>query len=216
MSVHRLIANRIDSYRNDSVFSIQDFLDLGSYGTAKKAIQRMEKEDRLIRIIDGLYAKRRVSKLTGEIVYPSMTSVAYALARKFSWSIVPSGEHSLNLLRLSDQMPATFEYLSDGPYRSYDVNERTLTFKTTKSKDIKGMSQKTSLVVQALKAIGKDAVTEDDIDRLKTVLSAEEKKAALEEGMNATSWVYECLKKIGGKPLKRIQSHQPILRGCST
>lgn len=126
MSVHRLIAKRIDSYRNDSVFSIQDFLDLGSYETVKKAIQRMEKEDRLIRIIDGLYAKRRIAKLTGETVYPSMTSVAYALARKFSWNIVPSGEHSLNILRLSDQMPATFEYLSDGPYRSYDVNERTL------------------------------------------------------------------------------------------
>jgi len=208
MSVHRLIAKRIDSYRSDSVFSVQDFLDIGSYGTVKKSIQRMEKADRLIRILDGLYAKRRISKLTGEIVYPSMTSVAYALARKFCWSIVPSGEHNLNILRLSDQMPATFEYLSDGPYRSYDVNERTLTFKTTKSKDIKGMSQKTSLVVQALKAIGKDAITEDDIDRLKSVLSAEEKKATLEEGMNATSWVYECLKKIGEATNDQIPQQQ--------
>ena len=208
MSVHRLIAKRIDSYRNESVFSIQDFLDVGSYETVKKAIQRMEKEDRLIRILDGLYAKRRISKLTGETVYPSMTSVAYALARKFCWNIVPSGEHSLNILGLSDHMPATFEYLSDGPYRSYDVNERTLTFKTTKSKDIKGMSQKTLLVVQALKAIGKDAVTEDDIDRLKTVLSAEEKKAALEESMNATRWVYEYLKKIGEATNDQIPQQQ--------
>lgn len=196
ISIHRLIIGRIDSYRGDSVFSIQDFLDFGSYESVKKAMQKMEKEERLIRIIDGLYAKRRLSKLTGEVVHPSMATVAYALARKFRWTIVPSGEHSLNILRLSDQMPATFEYLSDGPRRSYAVNERTLTFKTTKSKDIRGMSQKTALVVQALKAIGKDAVTEDDIDRLKAVLTEEEKKAALEEGRNVTRWVYECLKKI--------------------
>ena len=59
------------------------------------------------------------------------------------------------------------------------------------------MSTITSMVIQAIKAIGKDRISGEQIDILKKRLSGEEKKALLREGKTATAWIYEILRKIG-------------------
>ena len=58
------------------------------------------------------------------------------------------------------------------------------------------MSYKTALVIQALKALGKDNIDESVITKLKKQLSSEEKDNLIKEARQTTAWVYSIIRKI--------------------
>ena len=55
---------------------------------------------------------------------------------------------------------------------------------------------KTALVIQALKALGKDNIDESVITKLKKQLSSEEKDNLIKEARQTTAWVYSVIRKI--------------------
>ena len=60
----------------------------------------------------------------------------------------------------------------------------------------------TSLVIQALKALGQSNVSSDTIEYLRKKLSKEEKQACLQEAKESTDWIYDTIRKIcGGEEL---------------
>ena len=93
-------------------------------------------------------------------------------------------------------MPAIWLYVSDGSYKEYSYDNTVIRFKKTTNKNISKFSYKTALTVQALKALGRDNVDKTVIEKLRKLLSAEEKTAMLNEAKIATSWIYEYLKQI--------------------
>ena len=102
----------------------------------------------------------------------------------------------MNLLALSTQVPAVWLYVSDGTYKEYSYDNTVIRFKRTTNKDISKFSYKTALTVQALKALGKDKIDKTVIEKLRKLLSAEEKAIMLSEAKIATSWIYEYIKQI--------------------
>ena len=59
------------------------------------------------------------------------------------------------MLGLSTQVPAVWQYVSDGPYKTYAADGIHLQFKHTDRKnEIVGISEETALVIQALRALG--------------------------------------------------------------
>ena len=137
-----------------------------------------------------------VYELLQEYEAPSPHHVAMALARNFGWMIAPSGAAALNMLGLSTQVPAHWSYVSDGPYRSFSFGNINIEFKHCSAKEISGMSPKTALVIQAIKALGKENIDEENLQKIRRNLSAEEKIALLEEAKRTTVWIYEAIKKI--------------------
>ena len=136
-----------------------------------------------------------------EYVAADPDAVARTLARCYHWTIAPCGNTALNLLGLSTQVTAVWSYISDGPYKSYELNSTKIEFKHRTNKEITGLSYMTALVIQALKTLGKDNVTEDTIAVLSQKLSAEEKRLLLEEAAESTDWIYEKIKLICGGAL---------------
>jgi hypothetical protein len=51
-------------------------------------------------------------------------------------------------------------------------------------------------VIQALKAIGKDRVTDANVATIRKALTAQERKTLLVESRGTTSWIYETIKTI--------------------
>ena len=119
-----------------------------------------------------------------------------ALARNFGWTIAPSEAAALNMLGLSTQVPAHWSFISNGPYRSFSFGNITIEFKHCSSKEISGMSPKTALVIQAIKALGKENIDEENLQKIRRSLSVEEKIALLEEARRTTAWIYEAIKKV--------------------
>lgn len=190
------IYSRIIAEKPQKVFVISDFCDLMDYGTAKKSLSRLEENNKIQKIMRGVYYNPRYSQLIQEYEKPAIDEVAKAIARNFKWTIAPSGNTALNQLGLSTQVPAKWIYFSDGPYKTYQIGSQELEFKHRTNKEISGMSEKTILIIQALKELGEAQVTESVIQKLKRQLTDEEKITLLNEAKQTTVWIFNIIKKI--------------------
>lgn len=195
-SYSKEIRDIINSAEEGTIFVNSDFAEIADSDTIRKILSRFTQVGILRRIINGIFEKPRYSKLLGEYVAADPNAVAYAIARNYHWSIAPCGNTALNLLGLSNQVAATWSYISDGPYKTYEWNSTKLEFKHRTNKEITGLSSITCLVIQALKTLGQANISSDIISTLSEKLSFEEKKICLKEATQSTDWVYDVIRKI--------------------
>lgn len=190
------IENRIKDAPKGAVFITSDFLDIAETQTVNQALSRLCKNQAIFRrVMRGVYERPEYSDFLQEFIAPDPNKIAFALARNFGWTIVPCGNTALNLLGLSTQVTSIWSYVSDGPYKRYELDSVTLQFKHTTNKEITGISHKSALVVQALKALGQEG-SQAVISKLAKSLSTQEKEKLLSETQYVTSWIYEVIKKI--------------------
>lgn len=186
-----VIKNKIKALGRDGVFVAADFYGIAGRDAIRKTLSRLEEDNYIKRVMRGVYYKTRYSKLLKEDVIPSPRLVASAIARNNGWTIAPSGIMALNMTGLSTQVPAQLSYVTNGTPKTYHYDNFTIIFKRTSAKDLERLSKKTAIVVQALKAIGKDKVTPKDLNQIRRYLSPEEKNKAVKEARYTTSWIYE-------------------------
>ena len=96
---------------------------------------------------------------------------------------------------VQDTIPAVWSYVSDGAYKEYAYDNTTIKFKRTANKLISGLSEKSALLIQALKALGKDKMTEEVIETIKSELNAAERNTMLKEAQCTTAWIYKEIKR---------------------
>ena len=125
-----------------------------------------------------------------------MNALSTDIARKFNWNIAPSGLPALNMLGLSTQVPAKWIYISDGAYNSFEIGNITLEFRRRNNREIAGMSYKTALIIQGIKALGKGQVNDAAVEIIRDSLSDSERLKLLEEARPTTVWVYQVIRKI--------------------
>ncbi len=190
------IRKRIQAADAGSVFVSSDFADIANTDTIRKSLYELVQKGLLVRVFNGIFEKPEYSDLLGEYVAVDPDKVAQALARSYHWTITPCGNTALNLLGLSTQVPASWTYISDGPYRTFQWEKNKLEFKHRTNKEISGLSYITRLVIQALKTLGKDNVTEYIVDQLSERLSDNDKSVIFHEASESTDWVYDTIRKI--------------------
>ena len=192
------ITNQIEKIMSENqgkVFSINDFYNLGTKNTIKSILYRLNKENQITRLIEGLYIKPKYSKILKEYSYPDANEIAEKLANKFSWTISPSGDTALNYMGLSTQIPNEYIYISDGPYREYLYRDKKIIFKHTTNRNITSYSKELSILIQAIKALGKDNIGKDDIKKL-AIFAKKIKENLKEDTLKLPFWIQEVLQKI--------------------
>ena len=191
------IKSRIDKSEAGTVFIPSDFFDIAEAVKVNVALKRLTDGGALRRVMRGVYAKPRYSELLKTEISPRSDDVAKAIARNYGWTIVPCGDTALNLLGLSSRVPDIWLYVSDGPYKAYETDGVTLKFKHTDNKnEVVGISYQTALIIQALKALGKEKVADKEIRMLSKRLNRSQKQEMLLESRRVTAWVYEYIKQI--------------------
>ena len=194
-SIADKVISRIYGHGRGWVFVASDFSDIANSATIWSVLSRIVEKGDIRRILRGVYDYPATSKLLNELSPPDPDKIAQAIARSHGWTILPDGNTALNLLGLSTQVPSTWEYLSDGPYRSYEWFGNTMKFKHRANKETTILSPKTALIVQALKALGEKHVDDNVITIISNHLDEKEKNKILKEAMYVTDWVYELIKK---------------------
>ena len=194
------IKDRIQKAADGTIFINSDFVDIADTQTVRRNLNRLTQSGMLRRILSGIYEKPGYSSLLNEYIAPDPDAVAHALARNYHWTIAPSGNTALNLLGLSTQVPSSWTYISDGPYKTYGLDGGKLEFKHRTNKEITGFSPMSSLVVQSLKAIGRENITPQIIAHISGQLSSADISAIIEETKEATDWVYDIIRKICREP----------------
>lgn len=190
------IEERINNTYSNQVFSANDFLDIASNVTVRGTLNRLANENKIKRMINGFYYKANYNELLDDYEAVSIHELALAIARKYNWNIAPYNSTALNLLGLSTQVPSHYKYISSGRYKEYNIGDTILEFKKVSPGEIANMSIKTATVIQAIKSLGKDNITDDVILKIRKNLSIKEKEDLLRDAKSTSSWIYEVIRKI--------------------
>ena len=190
------IKSRILAMDEGNIFFTSDFSDITSLTTTRKCLGRLANDGIIRRIMDGAYEKPKFSKLLNAYLPANPEKVAYAIAKKYHWTIASCGDVALNKLGLSTQIPVVWTYVSDGPYREFFWDNTKISFKHKTNREISNMSELSAIVVEAIKTLGKERVDEKVISTLRNRLSSKDKKVLISETADVASWVYEIIRKV--------------------
>ncbi len=189
------ILTKIKKAKRGSLFFIDDFLHFGNYKATSKALERLVEREEIIRVARGIYTRPEKDPILGT-VKPSTEAIAKAIAKRDKARIVPTGTLALNALGLSTQVPMNIVYLTDGAARKITIGNRTIVFKKTSPKNLAAIGRISSLVIQALKEIGKDNVTENQIKIILEHLKKEEPYRLQHDIKLAPEWIRIIMRKV--------------------
>ncbi len=193
-SLELLILDKIKKAKRGSLFFVEDFLRLGSSKSIGKALERLEEKELISRVARGIYARLKIDPIIGK-VSPSTEAIAKAIAKRDKARIVPTGALALNALGLSTQVPMNVVYLTDGAARKITLGKRTILFKRTTPKNLAGIGQISSLVIQALKTIGKGKVTKQEEKLILAQLKKEDPYRLEHDIRLAPEWIRIIMRK---------------------
>jgi len=177
------------------LFFTESFQSFGTAIALRKALQRLVDAGELERVAIGIYVRPIIDTVIGK-VSTSIEAIAKAIARRDRASIVPTGVYALNRLGLSTQVPLKVVFLTNGTPRKIKVGNASITFKKTTPKNVAAVGEISSLAIQALRTIGKEQVTPDDIKKIQHLL-LNEKKTKLEHDIRlAPVWIREIMKPV--------------------
>ncbi|MFZ2656069.1 MAG: DUF6088 family protein [Victivallales bacterium] len=196
-SIENKIYSRICGNGKGWTFSNKDFSDLGTAGAIDIALHRLIKSGKILRACRGIYYYPKYSELLKITLGPDIDEVAHAIARRSGWRILADGNTALNLLGLSTQVPTRWFYLSDGAQRHirYKIGNSTLEFMNAPLKEASVKNHTGSLVVQALKTLGQERMTDALIRKLSTRIPPAEKKRILKDIRYVSGWIRETILK---------------------
>lgn len=177
-------------------FSSIDFIGDFSRDSIDKALSTLVRKNEIRRVARGIYDHPEYSDFLKQELSPNIEEVAKALARKFNWRIEISGESALNILGLSTQVVGRYVYLSDGANRTYDIQGTTLEFKKVALKNLGFKYDESKLIVQALKALGKEHITKDVIEKIRKYIEPKMYSKILQDTQTTTIWIYDTIKQI--------------------
>jgi len=178
-------------------FSSNDLIKKFERQQIDNVLSDLVKAKKIRRVSRGIYDYPKYSELLQKELSPDIEQVARAIGRKFNWRIEVSGQSALNILSLSTQIQAKYIYLSDGPNKSYKLfNDVEIEFKKSVLKDIGFKYKESSLIVQALKSLGKEHITEEIIKKIKEQIDPKMHEKILKDTQSTTVWVYEIIKQI--------------------
>jgi hypothetical protein len=116
-----------------------------------------------------------------------------AIAKRKGFKVASTGYYALNCLGLSTQVVMHHIYLTNGNSRRLKIGRRTVKFIRTTTKNVSAKGADSHLVIQALRVIGKDNVTEKDIKHLLHVLTFETQDNIKHDIKLAPVWIQKIM-----------------------
>lgn len=194
LSLDDKVVAKIKKAKRGSLFFTEDFLAFGSAKAVAKALERLAEKGGVSRVARGIYARLETDPLIGELK-PSTEAIAEAISKRDKARIMPTGVLALNALGLSTQVPMNVVYLTDGAARKIDLGRRKILFKKSAPKNLSAIGKISGLVIQALKEIGKEYVTESEIQIILKQLENEEPYRLEHDIRLAPEWIRIIMRK---------------------
>jgi 2C-methyl-D-erythritol 2,4-cyclodiphosphate synthase len=195
ITLQQSITYRLRGGGRGFVFSPKHFLDLGSRDAVDKALSRLTKQGYINRIGRGIYYYPKISPTLG-VLSPSISEIAEVLADKHKNKIQITGAEALNILGLSNQIPARTVYLTDSQSKKIKIGKQTIEFKHASPKKMATVGKASGIVFQALDYIGKDNINDEIIDKIKNKLSDNDKKILKKDIDTVPDWMRPIINQI--------------------
>lgn len=190
------IVNRLNNSEKGKLFIISDFLDIASHDAVRKALSRLVKEEKMLRVLRGIYKKPHYNNFLKMETSISPDYLAQTIARKQNWSIGPKGDASLNILGISTQVPTVYHYVSDGPTKIVEYQKIKIVFEKRSNREISGYSYKTILIIEAIRTLGPKGMNNSVRKIIVKKCSIDDFVKLNIDGKKSLKWIYEEIKKI--------------------
>jgi hypothetical protein len=193
-SIEKQIEEKIKKMYKGTLLFPDDFHQFGSSEAVRLALHRIEKKGLIRRVAQGVYVQPRTNKYIGEIK-PTAEMVAEGIAKRDKIRLVPTGAYALNALGLSTQVPMRLVFLTDGAPREIKVGIRSIKFKKTTPKNLMAKGKISSLVIQSLREIGKDKISQPEEIKIIELLKKEDQKLLMHDIGLAPEWIKKIMRK---------------------
>lgn len=195
ISIELQILSKIKKARRGALFFSDSFTSLGNAKAVGKALERLAQSGELYRVATGIYVHPVKDDILG-VVMPGIEDIAKAIAKRDKARILPTGSYALYKLGLSTQVPLNVVYYTDASARKIKMGKQTITFKKTSAKNLAAMGELSKLAVQALRAIGKDKVSDQELEKIRELLKKEKPYHLQHDIKLAPEWIRKLLRPV--------------------
>lgn len=171
-----------------TLFFVDSFSKIANAKATNKALERLVKSGELERVAQGIYVRPIIDDYIGKVL-PSIEEIAIAIAKRDRATIIPTGSYAMYKLGLTTQVPLNIVFYSDTSARKIKIGKQTITFKKASSKNLAFVGETSMLAIQALRAIGKDKATNEEIKQIKKILKNENPKHLQHDLLLAPVWI---------------------------
>lgn len=194
MTIQGQIEAQVKAASPGTLFFVSDFNEFDNEYTSK-LLSLMASFNVLERLAKGIYYKPIVTEYGN--VYPSAEAIVKAIAEHEHAEIQPTGEAALNALGMSTQVPMKPVYLTTGSPRVLNIGRKQIRLKRRAPRMYAYKSRLMPILELALKARGRENITEDDINRVREIFrDSKEKELVYEDLGNAPVWIRKIVKRI--------------------
>ena len=159
-----------------------------------KLLAQFEKEGLITRIAKGIYVKAKKTRFG--VVYPSAFELVTEIAKRDKAKIIPTGETAANRLGFSTQIPMNTCFLTSGSSRTLKLGNRTVTLTHGAPKNFAYKGKLMPELVQALRSIGKNNITETVEKRVAQLLNETPETTTIEHDLLLTPvWIRQIIKR---------------------
>lgn len=187
-TVESKVLAKIKKARRGTPFFVDSFASVASARSVNKALERLVKAGQLLRVATGIYVRPEKDAVLG-LVTPDIETIAQAIAKRDNARIVPTGSYALYKLGLTTQVPLNAVYYTDASPRRVNIGKQHITFKKASARSLAASGQISRLAIQALRSIGKDAVREEEVEKIKELLKKENPHHLQHDLQLAPQWI---------------------------
>lgn len=187
MSVLDDIRNKIEKSKEGTLFFNNSFPEYDDE-YVRQILSDLAEQGLVVRIAFGIYLKPMVSRFG--IVYPSVNEIVVAIAKRDNAQVLPTGNTAMNQLGLSEQIPMNSEFITSGSARVIKIGNRTIRLRRSVPKNFAYKGELMPVLVQAMKAIGKDNLTEEHKGQIRRLLAEHPEEQTWQQDIQlAPAWV---------------------------
>lgn len=200
-NILKQIKKVISDANQGEIFVPADFFYITEPAKVGMCFKRMCECGELTRVMRRIYAKPGYVSL-------NIDKITQAIARSYGWNVYPCGETALYMTGINESAPDEWTYVSDGRYQTYIYNNCKISF--THTKKINGFanaSMESVLLIQALRAIGKNNVNNEKIEIFAKKITKNAIPKILNDANKSASWIKKYISTICDKAI--------LLSSCS-
>lgn len=193
-SINERIRHTIDRAHHGMVYFPDSFPNIDE-DYAGKILASLTKCGKLLRVGQGIYVKPFISERFGPFS-PNVSDIVAAVAKRDNADVLPTGVAALNKLGLSEQVPMNAVYITSGTARVLNISGRKIILRHVSPSNFNYKGKLVPLLVQALKALGKDGIDDEIRYGLIRLLSAQNDPYFEDDINRAPVWMKKLIKSL--------------------
>ena len=199
MSIMERIRSEAGRLPEGKPVTTKAFMSFGSRASVDQALSRLVKAGVLSRLTRGVFVRPRRSAFVGTVP-PEPIQIAAAIAAESDYKVQVHGAEAARRLGLSTQVPAKPIFYTSGPSRSFRLGAMEVSLKHVSPRKLALAGRPAGIAFTALWYLGKERVTSETIEHIRSRLAPEEFKALCAEVSAMPGWMHDVILKYTGRP----------------